>query len=172
MYKTDSPSENPPIKINKNRKRGIKRSLRAKIFAQEVVKSTLKGDKRTKKDIAISLGYSPKSASTDSITRTKSYKEEIAPVIAQHNRIIGRILNAMENAPLDNQNIVALSIAKKNITHDVQLISGKSTENVLNATPQIVVYSPADPLAIQLRAREVQALEDSSPSLQGALSVE
>ncbi len=126
-----------------------KRSLNAKLVAREVWQSALNGRRRSIKEIALEKGYSLSSATTGSVTKTKSYKEELAPVLAQHDRILKRILDQMEKAPLDNQNIVALSIAKKNITHDKQLLSGKSTENV-NTAPNIIVYSNTDPLHKQL----------------------
>lgn len=145
-----SPSETQtPFKIYQTKHRGIKRSLRAKAVAQEVIKTALTGSKTTLKEIALKNGYSLASATSGTIVRTKSYKEELAPVLAQHDRILKRILDKMENVPLDNQNIVALSIAKKNITHDKQLLSGKATENV-NSAPNIIVYSSTDPLNRQL----------------------
>ena len=144
-----------------NKKQTSKRSLRAKKVAREVLASVREGTGRTLKDIAVANGYAVNSAIGGSITGTLSYKEEIIPMVNQMTRIQNKILAELEGRDVSKERFLDLTSAHKNLLHDKQLTQGKATENV-NTTPNIIVYTQSDPLAKQLKAREVELLEHTT----------
>lgn len=159
MHETKSST----INVEKKVKVSNKRSFKAKEVARRVIESARSSEIIPLKKIAMDLGYSEASASNGSVTRTKSYKEEIEPVLAQMDRIQRKILNEIENRDISKERVLDLSTVHKNILHDKQLTQGKSTE-IGSVAPQIIVFASGDPLNKQLTERatvkEAQLVED------------
>lgn len=141
-------------------KEGNKRSLRAKLVARDVIKNVRSGKQKTFKEIALKYGYSLSSIASNKVQKTKSYQEEIAPMVAQMNRILIKAYSALEEKNLSKDKSIDVANISKILQHDSALLLGKSTENVSNHT-EVIVYSPNDPLARQLNGSVEPKTEDT-----------
>ena len=85
--------------------------------------------KRTEKEIALSLNYSPETAKrTHIIKSSKAYQEETAKVSELMEKERFRALEAMKRKNLNSVKYHQISEVVKNLTHNIQLIGGKETE--------------------------------------------
>ena len=110
-----------------NRKR---RSHMAIAVARDVIDHVVQGKKFTLKKIAMDHGYARLSAENGKVTGTKSYKETMQTFVWRLAKERQRALAAMEKKDLSKEEYKVLVDAMTKMTHDVQLLSGESTENI------------------------------------------
>ena len=64
------------------------------------------------------------------VTRTKSYRKVVLPYAQRLQKHQEKILKAMEAKDLSDEDYKVLSDSLTKVTHDVQLLTGGSTDNV------------------------------------------
>lgn len=101
----------------------------AKAVAREVLVSVGKGRRPNITKIAIKKGYSPKTAGAGRVQTTKSYKEEITPLVEslqlERREIIKRMRQVRSKAKYRD-----LVDGLDKITKNLQLLTGGSTANI------------------------------------------
>jgi hypothetical protein len=102
----------------------------ARKVAQEVLETIGKDKKSSVIKIAPKYGYSKTTAGSGQIQKTKSYKEVMFPVVQALERERNRIINELANKDLSKERYHDLIDGLDKITKNVQLLSGKSTENI------------------------------------------
>lgn len=76
-------------------------------------------------------GYSPRTARTPKkLTDSIAFKKKFQPYAERLKKHQEKILQAMEAKDLSKEQYKVLSESLAKTTHDVQLLTGKSTENV------------------------------------------
>jgi hypothetical protein len=101
-------------------------SYRAKNAAKELV-----ANGGTLKHALVKAGYSERTARTPSkVTDTQAFQSEIKPVLIQYEKIRDNILKDLEARDTSEEAYAVLALSLKNLTHDIQLLSGNRTENV------------------------------------------
>lgn len=104
-------------------------SLAAEKVARAVIAEVENGGKPVITTIAPKHGYSPRTAHSGKIQKSPSYQKVLQPYTARLQRHQEKILLAMESKDLDEEQYKTLADALAKITHDVQLLTGGSTEN-------------------------------------------
>jgi hypothetical protein len=125
------------------------RSVNAKAVAQDVIAHIRQGKKVNMQVIQKAHGYSDYSAKTMNATKTKSYQEEMSTYLNSMAQLRDKTLKALHSKDLDSAKIFDLNLLLKNLNHDIQLLQGKSTENVAHST-NVVVFGSDDFLAMQM----------------------
>lgn len=119
-------------------------SIAAKLVAKDVSESIRKGKRPNLGKIAIKNGYSESTSKSPTIiTETKSYKEEIEPIIVQLEKERQRIIKALANKDVDLERYATLTDSMDKITKNIQLLSGKETERQ-GVTINIIDYAEAE----------------------------
>ena len=120
-------------------------SISAKEVAQEVLETVRKGKRPNLGKIILKKGYSLTTSTVPSqVTKTKSYQKVILPYAQRLQRHQEKILKAMENKDLSNEDYKVLADSLSKVTHDVQLLTGGSTENVQQILVQFIDVKPKD----------------------------
>lgn len=129
---------------------GLKRSMMAKTMARKVL-ATLSNDKPVVlKSIAKTSGYSDSMASAPSkIVNTLSYQEEITPYLNKILALRDKAINDLGNRKLSDEKMFDITMLVKTLDHNINLLQGKSTENVAVKT-EITVFGSDDFLSKQL----------------------
>ena len=108
-----------------------KRSITAQRVAREVLATVGKGEIPIIERIAKKNGYSINTARAGTVQKTKSYREIITPFISKLERERDRAIEAMQGKINDNSTKYRdLAYASDILIKNIQLLSGKSTENV------------------------------------------
>lgn len=112
----------------------IKRSENAAAVAKEVVEKVRKGEKVVYGKIMKKHGYSHHtSKQPDKVRKTTSFKEVIDPVVAgmtkARNALITELTRKGRIRTYKKEKLIFLSTTLKNLTHDIQLLTGGQTEN-------------------------------------------
>lgn len=105
-------------------------SENAKAVAKEVLESIGKGKKPSVLKIAPKHGYSVTTAGSGQIQATKSYKEVMSPIVKRMEKERERIMLALESKDLTEERYKDLVDGLDKITKNVQLLSGRATDNV------------------------------------------
>ena len=106
-------------------------SENARAVANDVIAAVGKGRKVSIRKIARNRGYSPSVADNPKkITKTKTYRETLAPVLDRYERLRDRILKAIEGKDLSKERFKDLGEELAKVTHAIQLLSGGATANV------------------------------------------
>ena len=105
-------------------------SLMAEMVAEEVLETIGKGKKPSVRAIAPKHGYSVSTADSGQIQETKTYQNKIAPFIKKLEIERNRAINAMKGK-ISKAKYRDLSDAIDKLTKNHQLLTGRSTENVL-----------------------------------------
>lgn len=105
-------------------------SIAAKQVAQEVLETLGKGEKPNLGKIARRKGYSDNTADNPkNITETKSYKEEVRPLVeqleAERQAVVTRLMVVRDKASYRD-----LIDGLDKITKNIQLLTGRATENI------------------------------------------
>jgi len=104
-------------------------SENAKAVAREVSENIRRGKKVILGDI-ISKRYSKAtSKSPQIVTKTKSYQNEMKPIVEQMERERQRVISAMGEKDLTKVQYGELSRANDTLTKNIQLLSGGKTES-------------------------------------------
>lgn len=106
----------------------------AKAVAHEVIANLRKptAKRKSKKQILAERGYAPSVQDhPDNVTETESYKSVMDPYLNRLVAMRNKILAAMSQRDLKYEAFYDLSNSLHKITHDIQLLSGGSTENVM-----------------------------------------
>lgn len=114
-------------------------SLAAERVAHEVLETIGKGKRANVYRIAIKNGYTPASASAGVVQNTLTYKRIIEPVVGKMEKVRNKIVDSLDRVDYDEIEPLARSVISKNLTHDIQLLSGKSTEHAPNEDKQIII---------------------------------
>lgn len=125
-----------------------KKSLNALNVANEVIANLKSGKKINLQKISVSKGYSINSAKAQKAVQTKTYQEALTPVIELMKRVHNKAIMSLDKRNLDKERIDSVVNVAKQMVHDGQLLSGKSTENIAS---NIVVYGSEDFLALQTK---------------------
>ena len=153
------------MEIYKRDKRVHKINVKAQNVANEIIKKLSNGEKINKVEIAVRNGYSRSSAVAHKPYKTQTYKAITEQVVNQMEKVRAKSIRALldknhnEFTPYDLTNI------SKVFTHDIQLLQGKSTDNVAT-TPNVVVYGSEDFLALQLKRQEQLAPPQNNGSVE------
>lgn len=139
--------------IKKPRKPHIQESFQGRAVAKEVIKRVREGKKVNMQEIQKAHGYSAASAKSMKATFTRSYKEEIANVLTKMDSLRIKTLDALHAKDLNDAKVFDLNLLLKNLNHDIQLLQGRSTENLATAT-QVVVFGSDDFLAMQMAKKD------------------
>lgn len=108
-----------------------KRSLRAKIVAQDVQRAILKGDVPAMGKIVAKRGYSSSTIKHPKrVTETDSYKEEMYNFVQQLERQRDRALQALADKDLTEEDVKTLTDVIDKLNKNVQLATGGNTENI------------------------------------------
>ncbi len=129
-------------------KRYNRKSYNALKVANEVKSKFLKGEKINLTDIQVRNGYTLSSAKAHKAVKTKTYQQVLVPVIDRMLALRDKALRAIDSKELSKERLDSLVNLSKQMTHDSQLISGKSTENVAT---NIIVYGEDDFLSQQVK---------------------
>jgi predicted metalloprotease len=118
----------------KQQKPIIKRSENAAAVAKEVVEKVSKGEKVVMGKIMKKHGYSKHtSKQPDKVRETTSYKEIVDPVAAKmmdaRVNILDELVRKGRIRTYKKEKLIFLSTTLKNLTHDIQLLTGGQTEN-------------------------------------------
>lgn len=106
-------------------------SLNATAVAHKVVEKVRKGEKVNLGKIILSQGYARGIAThPHKVTRTKSYKAVIQNVTGALEKERARIIETMSKKDLSAEKYGTLVQSADIITKNIQLLSGKATENV------------------------------------------
>lgn len=106
-------------------------SIAAKEVAKEVLENIGKGKKPNLGKIARKKGYKDNTADNPKlITETKSYQEVIEPVVKRLEKERDRVIKALSKKDLDKERYHDLVDGLDKITKNIQLLSGKATDNV------------------------------------------
>lgn len=125
-------------------------SINAELVAKDVLKSVKNGERVNLGNIAKKRGYSPATYRNPvNITGTDSYKAIMIPAIQRMENIRNKVLVALENRDLTVEDSRVLKELLDSTTKNIQLLSGKATENVQTSIT-VVNYSEAEsPVAIE-----------------------
>jgi len=111
----------------------MKESENAKAVARDVSENIRQGKKVILGKIAKKRGYADSTTKKPKlITSTKSYQKEIKPFVNQLEKESQRLLNAIKKKKLNKLQYEAAVRSLDILTKNVQLLSGKPTENVKN----------------------------------------
>ena len=106
-------------------------SISAKMVAQEVLETVRKGKRPNLGKIIKKNGYAETTSTVPSqVTRTKSYQEIMNPVVKRMEKERERIMTALESKDLTEERYRDLVDGLDKITKNIQLLSGKATNNV------------------------------------------
>ena len=114
-------------------------SLAARAVAHEVLETIGKGKRPNITKIAVKHGYAYKTASKGEVVKTLTYKRDTAQAIAVMERSRQKALDEMIGKDLSHESFTSLTVAVKNLTHDIQLLSGGSTSNTAHTEDKRVL---------------------------------
>lgn len=119
-------------------------SVNAKLVAKKVLEKAGNGETVSVSAIAREVGYKEGTAKNpQQITRTKSYQEEIMPVVEMMERERNRIMLALQSKDLDKERHKDLVDSMDKMTKNIQLLSGKETERA-GVSINVVSYDPGN----------------------------
>ncbi len=125
-------SKAQPVKVEK--KPEVKPTIKQKQVAKNYIESVESGKPTTKKEIVSSAGYGKVSSQPSRVIDSKGVQEEIKPYLEGLVKFRRRVLHALEKKDLTRVEFRDLSTSLGKLTHDIQLLSGGSTDNVLVVT--------------------------------------
>lgn len=135
---------------------GMKRSLRARKVARDVIANIGNGLGKSMKEIILSNGYKATIADNpQKITGTESYKEEMATWTSKIVKLRDKTVEALSNRDLTKEKTFDVTALLKVTDHSTALALGKSTENVAHKS-EIVVFGSEDFLSRQLNSGSVK----------------
>ena len=105
------------------------RSLMAESVARQVLENIRNGRKPSIRAIAIKSGYSVNSANVGVPQKTQSFQRIIQPYLAQLAKERDRVMKARAEKDLTKVPYSHLVEATDKDTKNIQLLSGRSTEN-------------------------------------------
>ena len=105
-------------------------SIMAEHVAKTVLKTVRSGKKVNMTQIHRDHGYSEVSALSQKATKSKTYKKEIQPFVKRLERFRDKLLSELEQRDISEERFADIGRSLKDTTHDIQLLSGKATENV------------------------------------------
>jgi len=126
-----------------------RRSHNAEGVARDLIANIQSRKKINLTKLQVSNGYSIASAKSQKAMRTESFKAIIVPVITRMENLRDKTLKALQNKDLDKATLYDLTQLLKTTNHDLQLLTGKATENVAT-TPTVIVYGSEDFLSKQM----------------------
>lgn len=110
-------------------------SQNAQAVANTVISKVRKGEKVVMGEIIKKQGYAPSiSTHPTKVTKTQSYKKVIEPYIKRIVSLRDKIQIELDKRDLTEVQFRELNTALKDLTHDIQLLSGGSTENIFQIT--------------------------------------
>jgi hypothetical protein len=101
----------------------------ARAVAQEVIKTVEAGGRPVITSIAPKKGYSRRTADSGKIQKTKSYQAAIAPLVQRLEKERDAVIKRMR-AVRNKAKYRDLVDSVDKLTKNIQLLSGKATENV------------------------------------------
>lgn len=107
-------------------------SIAAAEVAKEVLGTLGKQKRPNITQIAIRKGYTPKTANSGAVQKTKSFKNVVAPVVTRWIKERERITRAMEERELTDVEYKDLAKVMDTLTQNIQLLQGGSTANIAN----------------------------------------
>ncbi len=128
-------------------KRYNKKSLKALNLANDVINAIKAKKKINLSELSVSNGYSINSARSQKGIRTKTFQSVVVPVLERMRALHEKSIDALSRRNLDKERLDSVINLSKQMVHDTQLLSGKSTENVAT---NIIVYGKDDLLAQQI----------------------
>lgn len=106
-------------------------SIAATQVGIEVLETVRKGKRPNLGKIIKANGYALTTSTVPSqVTNTKSYQKVVKPYTERLIKHQEKVLRAMEAKDLNEEQYKTLTDSLAKITHDVQLLTGGSTENV------------------------------------------
>jgi hypothetical protein len=122
-------------------------SENAKMVAREVLETIRKGKRVDKGDIIRKNGYAEATSTVPSlVTNTKSYQNEIKPIVERWQNEVVRIQDELEQKDLSKERYEVLITAVDKLNKQIQLATGGYTEQ----QKIIIVFDDS------FRAREIE----------------
>lgn len=119
-----------------------KRSINSQRAASAVAEKVRKGELVILKKILTDLGYSPSVAKKpDKVTRTKTFRESISPVVEKMEKHRDKILAELDKKDLKRERHRDLVDSLDKLVKNTQLLSGKETERA-GVQINLVNYDP------------------------------
>lgn len=115
-------------------------SIMAEKVAQEVLDTVGRGLKPSVRKIAVKYGYSPATAGSGNVQATLTYQRKINDAVSKMEKIRNKALSALDKKDLSKEDVRVLKELSESLTKQVQLLSGRATENVAT-TVNVVSYS-------------------------------
>ena len=110
-------------------------SDRAEQTAYDVIKN-LRKPKITKGKILRANGYADSVSKAPTIvTQTKSYQKVIRPFLQRLSKLREKVITEMELKDISQERFSELAGVLRGFNHDIQLLSGEATENVIYQPP-------------------------------------
>lgn len=101
----------------------------AKAVAQDVIIARKKGGKIILGKIVENRGYAESTVKHPRrVTKTQSFQKEIAPFLDRLVALRDKIMVELEKKDISTERFTELAKTLKDINHDIQLLSGGSTE--------------------------------------------
>jgi hypothetical protein len=127
-------------------------SENAKLAARKVLETIRKGGKIHYGKILQESGYTKATSTVPTqVTRSKSYQDEVKPIVDRWRDEIARIQTELEKKSLDKERYEVLVTAMDKINKQVQLATGGATEH----SKIVIVFDDS------FKAREIQINETS-----------
>ena len=104
-------------------------SVAAKEVAKEVLGTIGKGKRPNITKIAIKKGYSPKTANSGQVQKTKTYKAELAPLVTRLEQERDAIVEALKKKR-GKAKYRDLIDGLDKVTKNLQLLTGGATQNI------------------------------------------
>lgn len=128
-------------------------SINAELVAKEVIKKVAKGGKINMAEIIRDKGYSEAVAHTpQKVTEQPAYKAIMIPALQRMEKIRDKVLKALDNKDMNLEDSRVLKELLDSTTKNIQLLSGKATENV-SSTINIVRYDER-PLELSVSVKD------------------
>ena len=118
----------------------IMASINAKNGAIKVLERVRNGKLVVYKDIMQEVGYSKATSKIpEQMTKTKSYRNIITPVISKIDRDIDRMQNALGKKDMDKETVKVLVSSLDVLIKNHQLLSGGATDRKILVLPSEVI---------------------------------
>ncbi len=106
-------------------------TLKQKQVAKNYIASVESGKPMTKGEIVASAGYGKVSKQPSRVINSRGVQEEMRPFVLGLEKLRRKVLYELHSKNLKTVKFRDLSTTLGKLTHDIQLLSGGSTDNVM-----------------------------------------
>lgn len=125
-----------------------RKSIMAENLANDVISRIRQKKKVNLMELSVRNGYSVKSAIAQKGVQTKTFQNIVNPVVERMRKLHEKTIAELDNRDLSKERMDSVVNLSKQLVHDSQLLSDKSTENIATHN-NVIVYGSDDFLALQ-----------------------